>query len=139
MKKYSICLLIAVLVVALAAAGYQGYRSLRRASRTEDAAESPGETAVEVSGENSVTETGEAQDYAESFPGTEETEGGTGGYQAILKGDELQVYEETTGQLIEALPTENLWISDSERDRLEEGISFEKDEELYQYLESLTS
>ncbi len=139
MKKYGICLLAFSLVFALALAGWLCYLSLREDGPAPEHAANRTETVAEAAGEDLVSESEEAEEVrAESMPDVEES-GAAGGYQAVLSEGELRVYEETTGELIETLPADDLWIPEEEADRLREGISFREDAELYQYLESLTS
>ncbi|MCD8010497.1 MAG: hypothetical protein LUF34_06890 [Lachnospiraceae bacterium] len=136
MKKYGICLLAFSLVFALALSGWLCYLSLREDGQSQENTANRTETAAEAAGEDLVSESEEVR--AESAPDEEES-GAAGGYQAVLSEGELRVYEETTGKLIETLPADDLWIPEEEADRLRDGISFREDEELYQYLESLTS
>ncbi|MCD8125202.1 MAG: hypothetical protein LUE23_09275 [Lachnospiraceae bacterium] len=139
MKKYVICLLAFSVVIALALAGWLCYLSLRTDSQAEENSAELAETAAEAAGEDLIAESGESEEAPAKSGADAEESGAAGGYQAVLLDGELRVYEETTGELIESLPAEDLWIPEAEEVRLREGISFQEDEELYQYLESLTS
>ncbi|MCD8078039.1 MAG: hypothetical protein LUE63_06655 [Lachnospiraceae bacterium] len=139
MKKYGICLLAFSLVFALALAGWLCYLSLRGDGQSQEHASNRTETAAEAAGEDLVSESEEPEEVRAESASNEEERGAAGGYQAVLSEGELRVYEETTGELIETLPADDLWIPEEEEARLREGISFQEDAELYQYLESLTS